>query len=63
MSKRTFSQIYKDINQIKKFKEDKFENMTTNILKIFINKLNNYEPGLVSIIKYFTKTYTFKQKC
>ena len=28
----------------------------------FLKKLNDYEPGLIGIIKYYTKTYTFENR-
>ena len=35
------------------------ERYNTYTLHKFINNLRNYEPGIINIIKYYTKTYTF----
>ena len=35
--------------------------MSETELKGFLEKLNDYEPEIINIIKYYTKTYTFNR--
>ena len=37
-------------------------NINTYALKLFVNKINNYEPGLLLIIKYFLQPYEYQYK-
>ena len=36
---------------------------TITELEKFLEKLNDYEPGIINIIQYYTKTHTFKYEC